>query len=272
MTSERKETIRMIVIGLLAMLALPLVYRIWITYNPPPARVPQTLGEILTENVRERAAELVGKPPPKWTDQEKAAEPLIFAWLQAKRGLVLPWEWTDDAAVKDPAGYRACWKRCLDDDRGKCGGARKACEALIRGLDGRIAVEGTLYAHLTNELASVDAQAATNAYPCTISYAEKKKGMLWGWNTKNRAKACPDAAAARALRSELAAQAESYRKELDGKLLPEKARAEAEAADLDFRLAAIGRIETICAEDAALSARTGDLKKILVDVITGSRK
>ena len=184
MTQDTKSTWRVIVLAFLAMLALPVAYRIWIAFNPPAPRPAFSLSAQLAKASADRAAELLVTPLSAWTEADRAAEPQIAAWLEGHARTVLPWEWTDEARRKDPKNYIRAWTRVLDGLEGTLDDTesviRKAQGLLVSALsDSR-----TLYAHCTNQLATLEVTLATNELPVTVAVERLTRGRFWGWNRR----------------------------------------------------------------------------------------
>ena len=204
-------------IAFILMLAFPAAFRVWMVYHPQPPPPVLAGGPFDLAAIRmEQAKKLLSKPLAKWTDSDRAAEPAIAEWLTAHGKVVLPWEWSEVARVKDAAGYRKAWRKlvadectCLED---VCEGIRKQKKTLNATADrSRI-----LYSHVTNELARLASICATNAYPSSVEKVVLSKGRLWGWNRKQERVELPDAKSAAALLDSLRSDAAGLMKAIHG--------------------------------------------------------
>lgn len=113
MKKETKDVLLVAAIGFAAMFALPVAYRVWIHYNPPPERKP--LLVMLNEASGARRVVLLEMPTDKWTDSDKRLAPDVLEWLERHGEVILPWEWTDVAKKKDWKGYCGSWRRIIKE-------------------------------------------------------------------------------------------------------------------------------------------------------------
>lgn len=202
MKRKRKELLISCGIALLLMLVVPGVFRVWMTFNPPPV-VPKSPASSLREATSSleagRAMLLLRKPIDAWTAREREVEPALFAWLGAHAKIVLPWEWSAAARKKDATGYQRLWRNLLEEQGDELDRSLRAIRRQMRELRKTIENEMILYAHATNESARLSAWMATNTYPATVETQRLSKGRFWGWNRDEERHALADASAAHAL-------------------------------------------------------------------------
>lgn len=187
MRKERRELVKVLIISVLVMMVLPLVYRVFF-YEEPPAkseaevpRLEQILGRITDD--WERA--VLKMPLAKWTarDKERASE--IHAWLTAHAGMVLPWEWTEEARGKDLRGYLDVWDVLLDECVDAVAKEEKEFNREYKRFSAALSNDQTIFTHDTNELMRIyQAIGAVTNYPVTLVCTNLTKGRLWGWNRK----------------------------------------------------------------------------------------
>lgn len=174
----------MLCIAFAAMLALPLAYRVWVTFNPPTPSETFSLAEFFDKATANRAVRLLKTPPDRWTKTDRAAEPKIAAWLEAHSNVILPWEWSSEAQKKDPKAYRRSWEKVLGETISGLELSIKNMRKELKRLEREEEVNRTLHSHLTNQLAKVDGVLATNPPPATVEVERLAKGRLWGWNRR----------------------------------------------------------------------------------------
>ena len=184
MNRETRHTVTVLAVVSVVMLAVPLSYRVWLHYHPQQARPQQPAAEILAKMVEKRAMRLLQTPPSRWTEAERRSEPKIHAWLVDHAKTILPWEWTDEARSKDPAGYRRLWLGLLRERKGALtrrlkDGCREE-ESIRRELE----TMRTIHAHRTNQVSRIREQMSTNGFPVSVKVERLSKGRFWGWNTK----------------------------------------------------------------------------------------
>lgn len=184
MTEEKKGIVRMLAITFVVMLAIPLAYRVWITFNPPAPRERLSLAEFFDKATANRSVRLLKTPIDQWTKTDRAAEPKIAAWLEAHSKIVLPWEWSSEAQKKDPKGYRKAWEKLLDEAVSVLERSIKHKRKELKNLEREIWINRSLYSHLTNQFAKVEGVLATNPPPVTVTVEHLAKGRLWGWNRR----------------------------------------------------------------------------------------
>ena len=111
MKKSTRDLVCVLVIGLAAMFALPVAYRVWIHYNPPPET--RTFSDVLREAGGVRREALLTTPLEKWSDADVKLAPDVREWLSARADVILPWEWSDEARKKDWKGYCDAWLRVV---------------------------------------------------------------------------------------------------------------------------------------------------------------
>ena len=195
MKKETKEFARLFSIALLAMLVVPLAYRVCIYFWPSSAKPRQTLKQFVEEAKSEHCVKLLAKPVAKWTDADVKSEPEIYAWLKEQGNEILPWDWTEEARRKDPKGYAKCWQRIWKERRLHCERFLVKHQKERESLDRELQILTVIHAHRTNQIVRLRALAATNAFPCQVVLERLEKGRFWGWNKKVEAMACDSAAA-----------------------------------------------------------------------------
>lgn len=162
MNGLRRDVVRMVAVVVLIMAVPPLVYRVWTAYHPSETGGEQSFSGFLVKAVDARALALLKTPLAQWSAADRQDEPEIAAWLEACGQTVLPWEWTDEARRKDPAGYRKAWER--------------AWSTVADGQADRMRHD-----HLTNQIARV-ASGEVIHKPTSVSVERLTKGRFWGWN------------------------------------------------------------------------------------------
>lgn len=188
MTPTARELVRIVVVGFAVMLALPAAYRIWLAYHPAPERQRKTLCEYLEKSAEANEIRLLMTPLSGWSAEEMKAKPRVCGWLKAHERTVLPWEWTDEARRKDPEGYLKLWRRLFDERKSELESSLKTERKLHERLGDEIEELETVHAQRTNQLAKIEAIAATNSYPMTLAVERLEKGRFWGWNRRTEFK------------------------------------------------------------------------------------
>jgi len=183
-----RETVRVILLGVAVMLAVPLSYRIWLEYHPQPVTPRQTLTQYFEKTAADNTLRLLKTPLAKWMEHERTSEPAVCDWLKSHEKTVLPWEWTDEARRKDPDGYRALWVLLFKEMASDLKARLKTEQTSLKAIERDLSIAETIYAHRTNQLAHVLAVVATNRFPMTIRIERLTKGRLWGWNTRSEMK------------------------------------------------------------------------------------
>ena len=179
-----REILKVLAVGLAVMLPLPLAYRVWLHYHPQPVASRPSLSEFLARSAEERAIRLVRTPLSKWTGSDVQSEPKIHAWLEAHEKMILPWEWTDGAQRKDPAGYRKLWFALIKEQKDSLVHRMQDVQKKLKAIEHQLWMTETVHAHRTNQIVRIQACAATNSFPLTVKVEGLSKGLLWGWNTK----------------------------------------------------------------------------------------
>ena len=111
MKKSTRDLVCVLAIGLAAMFALPVAYRVWIHYNPPPET--RTFSDVLREAGGVRREVLLTMPLEKWSKADAKLAPDVREWLSARADVILPWEWSDEARKKDWKGYCDAWQRVV---------------------------------------------------------------------------------------------------------------------------------------------------------------
>lgn len=184
MTEEKKGIVRMLAITFVVMLAIPLAYRVWITFNPPAPRERLSLAEFFDKATANRSVRLLKTPHDRWTKTDREAEPRIAAWLEAHSKIVLPWEWSSEARQKDPKGYRKAWKRLLGETESSLKDSIARIKKELKRIDRELLINQTLHIHLTNQIAALERNLTTNPLPATVTVERLSKGRFWGWNVR----------------------------------------------------------------------------------------
>ena len=168
MNEEKKGIVRMLAVTFAVMLAVPLAYRVWITFNPPAPSERLSLAEFFDKATANRSIRLLKTPLDQWTNADRTAEPKIAAWLEAHSKIVLPWEWSSEAQKKDPKGYRKAWKRLLSETESLLKDFIARIKELKR-IDRELLINQTLHIHLANQIAAVERNLITNPLPATVT-------------------------------------------------------------------------------------------------------
>jgi len=184
MQAPAKEIVKIVVVCLVVMLALPAAYRVWLACHPQPEGPRQTLAEYIGKAAEENALRLLKTPLPKWTEWERQAEPKVCGWLKAHEKTVLPWEWTDEARRKDPEGYLKLWRGLFAEQEAELNVRLKAERRKLKAVEREMRAAEAIHAHRTNQLVRIQAFVATNAFPVTLRIERLEKGRFWGWNTR----------------------------------------------------------------------------------------
>lgn len=195
MTKETKELVRLLIITLVVMMAIPLAYRVYVSLYPPENNPRQTLAQFLEETRSERALKLLTTPHAKWTEADVKSEPEVYAWLKKQGNEILPWDWTEEARRKDPKGYEKCWRRIWEELKAHCEERLSLHQKEDRRLEREREVLTVLHMHRTNQIARLRAFISTNTFPCKVTLEHLEKGRFWGWNKKAEMVVCQDAEA-----------------------------------------------------------------------------
>ena len=113
MKKSTRDVVCVLAIGLAAMFALPVAYRVWIHYNPPTES--RSFSDVLREAGGIRREALLTTPLEKWSEADAKLAPDIREWLAARSDVILPWEWSDEARKKDWKGYCDAWQRVVGE-------------------------------------------------------------------------------------------------------------------------------------------------------------
>ena len=160
------------IVGLVLMAGLGVLFRVLIgpaagsaeeTATPSVAEASETVTAAAVPERLDPPEACLARPLSDWTAAEREAYPEIRAWLERQSRRVLPWEWSNEALTKDPAGYCRLWRdlwweleaRLLVSAAGRLWGTsnavsslagdadllavadlRRACENLARRCDG----------------------------------------------------------------------------------------------------------------------------------------
>ena len=161
MKREKKGVVGGILIAFAVMMLVPLGYRIWIHFNPPPPRPAFSLSKYLSEATDASVPQLLVKPLLKWSEADRRRAPEIAAWLKAKDKTVLPWEWTDEARRKNPEEYFKAWEDILEELSAQVGDVSKG----VSWSSFKAKWSGKLkqLMNQTNETSSVESELAKQA-------------------------------------------------------------------------------------------------------------
>ena len=184
MKRETRDTVRTLAIVFAFMMAVPLSYRAWLHFHPQPVRERRPVSDFLAKKAEERAVRILRKPLLKWTDADRMAEPRIYAWLEARSKTILPWEWSEEARRKDPAGYRKSWTTLFGEQRSEMNGRLKAAQGRLKSIERELETVQTINANRTNQIARLEDFLSTNSFPVAVGVERLSKGRFWGWNTK----------------------------------------------------------------------------------------
>lgn len=107
------------IVGLVLMAGLGALFRVLIGHAAGSAEETETPAVAETSETVTAAAVPARLDPPEaclarplsdWTAAECEAYPEVRAWLERQSRRVLPWEWSNEALAKDPAGYCRLWR------------------------------------------------------------------------------------------------------------------------------------------------------------------
>ena len=182
MKKETRDAVMAVAAALVVMLAVPAVYRIWISRNPPAETNSLTIADIIGQVSADREMRLLETPLSAWTAADRRVEPELFAWLEANASTVLPWEWTGEARRKDPQGYGRARKGVVDALRRQLADLVKDARKSSSRAAGGLADEKELLDHARRELGRIS--SVEGPYPRTTERFVKSRGRLWGWNVK----------------------------------------------------------------------------------------
>ena len=187
MKKETTEIVKMLVIGLLVMLALPLAYRVWVYYHPQPER--KSLTAMLLESNEARREALLMTPFDKWSESDAKLAPDVHDWLEAHGSVILPWEWTEEARKKDWNGYCDTWDKLIAEQLSAIRKIISRKDKISESAKKDAAIEREMYSHLTNDAVVLSkAVAVAGSFPCKVEIEEMTPGRFWGWNRKNTIK------------------------------------------------------------------------------------
>ena len=169
---EAKDLLWVLAIGLAVMFALPIAYRVWVHYNPPPPRRP--ISEVLHDAGGVRREMLLNTPTDKWNESDKSLAPDIRDWLAAHADVILPWEWSGEARKKDWKGYCDSWRRILEEQSARLEkmisrkaddmdeAAEKAAKERKAAADGMAGATNALASAVAHERLRDEAKAAVD--------------------------------------------------------------------------------------------------------------
>ena len=183
MKKEMRDTALAVAAALVVMVAMPLSYRAWRHFHPQPEAPRRTLTDFIAKVSEDRAARLLRTPLSKWTEADGKAEPMVRAWLEAHATTILPWEWTDEARRKDPAGYLKLWAGLFEEQKSLRNRRLRVERANLKRAERDFLAAETVYVHRTNQIARIVEYASTNVFPMTVKVERLSKGVFWGWNT-----------------------------------------------------------------------------------------
>ena len=219
MTKGTKEVWRVVVVAIAAVMAIPLAYRVYISFCPPKNDPRPSFTQYLEEAKSERAVELLATPLSKWTAADAKLEPAIHSWLKDQEKEILPWEWSEEARRKDSNGYAKCWRRVWKECESRCEEALSRHQKAHRRLEREIEVLTTVHEHRTNQVVRLRAFAATNSFPCNVALERLEKGRFWGWNRKLEVVECRDAESLLAEDGGVISKEEAAAKKEEGSIL-----------------------------------------------------
>ena len=185
--------VKMLAIAFGVMLALPLAYRLWVSFNPPQQEPQVSLIEMMAKATADNQVRLLTTSVEKWLPEERRNNPELVAWLGTHKDMVLPWEWSEAARKKDPEGYGKAWLRIIDETASGLAKTLKRGAKAQKKASRELDEADTLYSHHTNQLALVKSIVATNRFPCEVTVERLSKGRFWGWNRKAERIAVKDA-------------------------------------------------------------------------------
>ena len=261
MKKSTRDVVSVIVLGLAAMFALPVAYRVWIHYNPPPTG--KSFSDVLREAGGVRRAALLSTPLDKWSEADVKLAPDIREWLAAHSEVILPWEWSEEARKKDWTGYCDAWQGIVKEQSaaldelidGKAGAMEDAAGRARMMRD----AAGENMAQVTNLLAAARAarSAETNAYPLLLSVSEVVPGRLWGVNRDRKKLRFDDEASLLSFADELDARTRREWTAEAERLEQARDRAKADIAELSRAKDGLSAVRGEMAEAARSGCATG---------------
>ena len=200
------------------------------------------------------AAELLKKPLDKWTAEEIAAEPALSGWLRAHAKRIFPWEWSEAQRTKNAPGYQQTWADLFEEFGDGCRSAIKTeTKALARTRE-ELEVRTAFIGRLTNRIARLEVDLATNGVPTTVTDETVRPGWLWGFSCKEKVRPVADVEALRqAVDSESRKLADE--RQTVAALANEAARAETEIRAQNELLAAMANVGEAEADRIAVVVR-----------------
>ena len=200
------------------------------------------------------AAELLKKPLDKWTAEEIAAEPALSGWLRAHAKRIFPWEWSEAQRTKNAPGYQQTWADLFAELGNGCQLAIKAeTKSLARARE-ELEVRTAFIGRLTNRIARLEVDLATNGVPTTVTDETVRPGWLWGFSCKEKVRPVADVEALRqAVDSESRKLADE--RQTVAALAKEAARAEVEIRTQNDLLAAMANVGEAEADRIAVVVR-----------------
>ena len=240
-----KSVVWLILICAVLMLAVPFGLRVLLDRLAPSEqekalsateKLQSILGE--TRPVVATATELLKKPLSQWTVEDVAAESALAAWLQAHAKRIFPWDWSDAERTKNPAGWQKAWKDLFEELGDDCRSARKTeTKAMVRVRD-EFEVRSAFVGRLTNRIARLEADLATNGVPTVVTDETVRRGWLWGFNIKANTRKVVDAEGLREVIRDVSQKLADERHAVAA-LMKEVARTEAGVKELDNLLTAL---------------------------------
>ena len=200
------------------------------------------------------AAQLLQKPLEKWTAEEAAAEPALAGWLKANAKRIFPWDWSEAQRAKNTDGYRQIWADLFEELGDGCRTAIKTETKTLARVREELEVRTAFIGRLTNRVARLEADLATNGVPTTATDETVRRGWLWGFSSKEKVRPVADV-------GELRQVVESESQKLAGErqtvaaLTKEAARAEAEVRAQNELLAAMANVGEAEADRLAVVVR-----------------
>ena len=243
------------------MLAVPFGLRILLDHVAPreeeksltaAEKLQTILGDARPSAVT--AGELLKKPLDKWTTDELATDPALAGWLRAHAKRIFPWEWSEAQRTKNAPGYQQTWADLFEEFGDGCRSAIKTeTKALARTRE-ELEVRTAFIGRLTNRIARLEVDLATNGVPTTVTDETVRPGWLWGFSCKEKVRPVADVEALRqAVDSESRKLADE--RQTVAALANEAARAEVEIRTQNDLLAAMANVGEAEADRIAVVVR-----------------
>lgn len=194
------DILKLVAICAAVMLAVPFGLRFLAERFLPAERessltATEKLQDLLEMTTVERTAEeLLKKPLVEWTERERAAQPVLAAWLAEHEKKVLPWEWSTAAQTKDAEAYGKAWRTLHAELNDLCKTDLARVSKQVKSQEDEVATQKKLLMRLTNQIERLESSAVTNVFPLTVSDERVEPGWLWGFNVKaNKIKVATEA-------------------------------------------------------------------------------